>query len=109
MDIFAGVHSGAGSSLMLGDNGRAVGHSFGAWRIDLLRPADAFKRELDRSIRAIRARASARGVGRVRVAGEPEFETAEHRRVHGIPVDPVMRDQIHEIAAALKIDRLQSA
>lgn len=106
VDILAGVLSGAGSSLMLGEAGRSVGFFFGAWRIDCFRPAAEFKRDLDQAIRAVKSLAPAPGVDRVRVAGEPEFDTARTRGQSGIPIDPALRDQLATIADELKIGRL---
>ncbi|MBI4497577.1 MAG: Ldh family oxidoreductase [Chloroflexi bacterium] len=83
VDVLCGVLSGAGYSAAL--DGQA-GHFFGAMRIDAFRPADEFKAMMDEMIRALRNSEKAVGEERIYVAGEPDFETEQERRAHGIPL-----------------------
>ncbi|BDE07259.1 hypothetical protein WPS_25350 [Vulcanimicrobium alpinum] len=49
-------------------------HFFGALRVDALRDVAAFKRDIDRELRAIKDGARAPGQDRIFVAGEIEHE-----------------------------------
>lgn len=84
VEILCGVLSGTVTAL--NDNQDPRGHFFGAIRIDTFRPAEEFKRDMDRLIRELRSTQPAEGHDRVYVAGEIEFETAKERAANGIPL-----------------------
>ncbi len=81
-------------------------HFFGAIRIDALRDADEFKRQMDRELRTFKTSAPAPGADRVYVAGEIEHENEIAFRRDGIPlIEPVL-DDLDRLAADLGLDRL---
>lgn len=84
VEILCGVLSGTVTAL--NDNQDLRGHFFGAIRVDAFRPAEEFKRDMDRLIRELKATPPVAGQERVYVAGEIEFETARERAANGIPL-----------------------
>lgn len=90
VDILCGVLSGAAFGLQVGrhsaDNASNVGHFFAAIRVDAFRDVDAFAADMDAMIRALKDSPKARGEDRIYVAGEKEYELAQYRREHGIPL-----------------------
>jgi L-2-hydroxycarboxylate dehydrogenase (NAD+) len=109
-DIFSGVLSGSGylNTLYPKDKeGREmpsrVGHFFGAWRIDLFRPVEEFKRDMDDFIRRLRQSTKAEGQDRIYVHGEKEFELEEKHRQMGIPLSKKVYGELRAIAEELKI------
>lgn len=72
---------------------QGVGHFFGAIRIDNFRPAREFKADMDAMIREVKAQPRAKGVEKIMVAGEPEYNTEQDRRKKGVPLsDAVVND-----------------
>ena len=90
VDILCGVLSGAGFGLHVGQpkaTGQAnVGHFFAAIRVDAFRDRDAFTAEMDAMIRELKESPKAKGEERIYIAGEKEYELAETRQQHGIPL-----------------------
>ena len=84
VEILCGVLSGTVTALNANQDPR--GHFFGAIRLDAFRPADEFKRDMDRLIQELKSTPPLDGQERVYVAGEIEFETAAERAVKGIPL-----------------------
>jgi L-2-hydroxycarboxylate dehydrogenase (NAD+) len=84
VEILCGVLTGTITAL--NENQDPRGHFFGAIRIDAFRPADEFKKDMDRLIRELRSTPPVEGQKRVYVAGEIEFETAKERTAGGIPL-----------------------
>ena len=84
VEILCGVLSGTVTALNSNQDPR--GHFFGAIRVDAFRPAEEFKRDMDRLIRELKSTPPVNGQDRVYVAGEIEFETAEERAAKGIPL-----------------------
>jgi LDH2 family malate/lactate/ureidoglycolate dehydrogenase len=90
VEILCGVLTGTLTALNANQDPR--GHFFAAIRIDAFRPVAEFKRDMDRLIAELRATPPAAGQERVYVAGEIEFETAQERAEHGIPLhDSVLK------------------
>ncbi|MDZ4347610.1 MAG: Ldh family oxidoreductase [Candidatus Binatia bacterium] len=68
------------------------GQFFAAVRVDAFRPAAEFKRDMDRLIIDLKSTPPIEGQERVYVVGEIEFETAQERAEHGIPLhDSVLK------------------
>src|SRR5512143_3059138 len=84
VEILCGVLTGTLTALNANQDPR--GHFFGAIRIDAFRPVAEFKRDMDRLIAELRSTPPVAGQERVYVAGEIEFETAQERAEHGIPL-----------------------
>ncbi len=80
-----------------------LGHFFGAWRVDAFRPADEFKADMDSFIRELKGGDLAEGASRIYVHGEKEFEEANRRSAHGIPLEPKVDASLRQIAADLDI------
>ncbi len=74
-------------------------HFFAALRVDLFRPLDDFKRGMDAMIRALHDTPKAPGHDRVYVAGEIEHETEQQRLRDGIPLTPVVLDDLRQLSA----------
>jgi LDH2 family malate/lactate/ureidoglycolate dehydrogenase len=108
VDILCGVLSGGafGNDLPLPSSGPEPGkisHFFGAIRIDGFRDVAAFKRDLDRELRAFKESEKAPGCERIYVAGEIEFEkTIAHRR-DGVPVHVKVWNGLEKLAGELGI------
>jgi len=104
VDIFSAILSGANYGPWVppfpayvpmpeGMPGKGIGHFFGAMRIDAFRPAEEFKRHMDKWIERFRSAKTAEGFEKVIIPGEPEKEMEEVRMRDGIPVlDPVVDD-----------------
>lgn len=80
-----------------------LGHFFGAWRLDAFRPAAEFKADMDRMIGELKASNLAEGAERVYVHGEKEFEEADRRLEHGIPLGQKVESSLKQIAADLDV------
>ena len=90
VEILCGVLTGTMTALNANQDPR--GHFFGAIRVDAFRPIAEFKRDMDRLIAELRSTPPVAGQERVYVAGEIEFETAQERAEHGIPLhDSVLK------------------
>jgi LDH2 family malate/lactate/ureidoglycolate dehydrogenase len=104
VDIFSAVLSGANygpwvppfpAYVPLPDEqpGKGIGHFFGAMRIDAFRPADDFKKHMDKWIKRFRAAKPVEGQPKVLIPGDPEREMERERITNGIPLlTPVADD-----------------
>jgi LDH2 family malate/lactate/ureidoglycolate dehydrogenase len=73
--------------------GKGIGHFFGAMRIDAFRPADDFKKNMDKWIRRFRSAKTVEGQQRVIIPGDPERDMEQLRMKKGIPLlKPVIED-----------------
>ncbi len=63
-----------------------IGHSFAAVRLDQFGDPTMIKCGLDSMIKTFNESAPAEGFDRVRVPGQPEYETLQQRTEHGIPL-----------------------
>jgi len=82
-------------------------HFFGAIRIDALRDADDFKREMDRELRTFKTSAPVPGQDRVYVAGEIEHENEIAFKRDGIPLIAPVIDDLDALADSLGIARVE--
>jgi LDH2 family malate/lactate/ureidoglycolate dehydrogenase len=80
-----------------------IGHFFGAWRIDAFRPAEAFRDTMDDLIRELKTGDLAEGAERIYVHGEKEFEEADRRAAHGIPLGSKVEASLKQVAADLDV------
>ena len=104
VDIFSAVLSGANygpwvppfpAYVPLPDEqpGKGIGHFFGAMRIDAFRPADDFKKHMDKWIRRFRLAKTVEGQPKILIPGDPEREMEQERIKNGIPLlTPVAED-----------------
>ena len=81
-----------------------TGHAFMAWRIDAFTSEDDFKAGIDRMIQEIKSLETVDGVDRVMIPGEPEYEAEADRRANGIPVHPVVVEQIRMIGREVGVE-----
>ncbi len=81
-----------------------TGHAFMAWRIDAFAREEDFKDGIDQMIQELRAMETLDGVDRVLIPGEPEYEAEADRRANGIPVHPVVVEQIREIGREVGVE-----
>lgn len=89
VDILCAVLSGAPFGPALSDTPESSGrvsHFFGAIRVDIFRDPGAFRRDMDRMLRALRECPPAEGATRVYFAGLKEFEHEDECRRLGIPI-----------------------
>jgi LDH2 family malate/lactate/ureidoglycolate dehydrogenase len=112
VEILCGVLSGGmfGTALGLderGLHGGTVGHFFGAFRIDALRDAGGFARDLARELRTFEESRPVPGAERVITPGEPERANTERYRREGVPIDPKVWDGIDAMAERLGIEKLE--
>jgi len=101
VEILCGVLSGTVTALNTNQDPR--GHFFGAIRIDAFRPAEEFKRDMDRLIGELKSTPRIEGQERIYVAGEIEFETARERAATGIPLHPTVLKGLREVSAELSL------
>ena len=117
VDIFSGVLSGANygpwvppfATAGFMDSaqqlvGAGTGHFVGAMRIDAFRPADEFKAHMDNWIRAFRQATPTFGHAQVLIPGDPERILEAERRQTGIPLLPVVVENLKELAARFGVE-----
>ncbi|HEX2933201.1 MAG TPA: Ldh family oxidoreductase [Candidatus Binatia bacterium] len=101
VEILCGVLTGTITALNTDQDPR--GHFFGAIRVDTFRPVNEFKRDMDRLIHELKSTPPIEGQGRVYVAGEIEFETAEERGERGVPLLPSVLKGLKEVGEQLSV------
>ncbi|MGH7873265.1 MAG: Ldh family oxidoreductase, partial [Candidatus Binatia bacterium] len=101
-EILCGVLSGTVTALNANQDPR--GHFFGAIRLDAFRPAEEFKRDMDRLIQELKSTPPLGGQARVYVAGEIEFETAEERALKGIPLLASVLQGLRDVGEQLGVE-----
>ncbi len=101
VDIFAGVLTGAGYGMVPGRPN--FGHYVAAYRIDGFDDPTHFKQTMDEWLKMMKETPPAPGHDRVMVAGQPEAEMEEIRRVEGIPLHQEVVDWFHDTCAELAI------
>ncbi|HLZ68578.1 MAG TPA: Ldh family oxidoreductase [Dehalococcoidia bacterium] len=103
VDLFCGVLSGAGFSIILERGASAAGHFFGAWRVDAFRDPAEFKAMVDEMQRTFRTAEPAPGAERVLLPGQREFEARAERTAQGIPLHESVVRTLVDLAAELGI------
>lgn len=115
VDIFSAVLSGANygpwvppfpAFMPMPDNmpGKGIGHFFGAMRIDAFRPAEDFKRHMDKWIQRFRAAAPIEGYEQVLIPGDPEREMEAERLERGIPLLRPVIDDLSFLATKFQLE-----
>ena len=108
VDIFSAVLSGANygpwvppfpSYVPMPENmpGEGIGHFFGAMRIDAFRPAEEFKKNMDKWIQRFRSAKTIEGEKRVYIHGDIEREITEVRMSEGIPLIKPVADDLMQL------------
>ncbi|MBA4181179.1 MAG: malate dehydrogenase [Anaerolinea sp.] len=103
VDILSGVLPGMGSALFVERGTLAQGQWFAAWRIDAFCDPAQFKADMKRMVDTIRATRPAPGHEAVLIPGDPEAIARAERSVRGIPLDAETIEQLHALAAELKL------
>jgi LDH2 family malate/lactate/ureidoglycolate dehydrogenase len=105
VDIFSGVLSASANTTLLypkTPEGKPlpsrVGHFFGALRVDLFRPLEGFKKDMDDLIRRLQSAPKAEGQQRIYIHGEKEFELERKYRQEGIPLHFKVFEDLQAIA-----------
>lgn len=101
VEILCGVLSGTITALNANQDSR--GHFFGAIKVDTFRPAKEFKNDMDRLIQELKSTTPIEGQNRVYVAGEIEFETADERGEHGIPLHGSVLKGLRDVGTELGV------
>ena len=103
IDALAGVLTGAAfASACYADPRKLdVGHQFIALDPARFGPIGAFKARMDALIREIKAAPTLPGFAEIMLPGEPEARRAEERLAHGIPLDPLVYDDLAALARDL--------
>ena len=115
VDILSAVLSGANYGpwvppfpayvpMPTGMPGKGIGHFLGAMRIDAFRPADEFKRHMDKWIRRFRSATPVPGHEKVLIPGDPEREMEAQRMASGIPLAPSVVEDLKTLAAKLNVE-----
>ncbi len=81
----------------------AIGHFFGAWRVDAFRPVDAFRGAMDDLQQRLKRAPKAEGQDRIYVHGEKEYEVAEENARRGVPLNPKVVADLRDLAQELDV------
>ncbi|MFN4316255.1 MAG: Ldh family oxidoreductase [Chitinophagaceae bacterium] len=84
--------------------GKGIGHFLGAMRIDAFRPAEEFKAAMDHWIGGFRKARPLPGHEQVLVPGDPEREMQAIRLQEGIPLLPVVIEDLLAVASKMSVD-----
>jgi L-2-hydroxycarboxylate dehydrogenase (NAD+) len=115
VDIFSAVLSGANYGpwvppfpayvpMPTGMPGKGIGHFFGAMRVDAFRPADEFKRHMDKWIRRFRSATPIPGYDKVLIPGDPEREMEAERLAGGIPLLASVVEDLKALGTKFGVD-----
>ncbi|MGH8915168.1 MAG: Ldh family oxidoreductase [Acidimicrobiia bacterium] len=90
-----------------GDGPPAMGHLMGAIKIEGFRPREQVQADMESTFERIRASAHAPGQQRIYIHGEPEAIAEQTHRRDGIPITPMVREQLDRWATRLDIEPLR--
>lgn len=114
VDIFSAVLSGASygpwappfpAYIPMPANmpGKGLGHFLGAMRVDAFRPAEDFKNHMDHWINRFRNATPIEGQEKVIIPGDPEREMEMIRMKMGIPLLPIIVEDLEKTGAIFEI------
>ena len=110
VDILSGVLPGAAYANLVypkDEEGKplpsAIGHFFGAWRVDAFRPVDEFKAAMDDLQRRLKNAPKAEDQDRIYVHGEKEYEEMERNSREGVPLNPKVAADLRAIGDELDV------
>ncbi len=76
---------------------------FSAWRIDAFVPVEEYAARFDTYVQMLHNTPVAAGHTRVLAPGDPEWLEEDDRRANGIPLNPRVLADLHELAVELNI------
>jgi len=110
VDILCGVLPGAAYANLVypkDEEGNslpsAIGHFFGAWRVDAFRPVEAFKDAVDDLQQRLKNAPKAEGQDRIYIHGEKEYEQAEENARRGVPLNPKVVTDLKALGKELDV------
>ncbi|MDR1762103.1 MAG: Ldh family oxidoreductase [Bacteroidales bacterium] len=83
--------------------GKGIGHFVGAMRIDAFRPAEEFKQHMDNWIETFRSTEPVNIHEPVQIPGDYERKTTNERLISGIPLLPVVVDDLQDLAKEFSV------
>lgn len=111
VDVLCGVLPGAAYANLVypkDDEGNslpsAIGHFFGAWRVDAFQPVEAFEDAMDDLQRRLKNAPKAEGQDRIWVHGEKEYEEAARNGREGVPLNPKVVADLRALSHELDVD-----
>ena len=115
VDIFSGILSGANfgpwvppfpAYLPMPENmpGEGIGHFFGAMRIDAFRPAEDFKKDMDKWIHRFKTATPVNPHQPVIIPGEPERAMEKERMENGLNLMNSVVDDLTKLAVDFNIE-----
>jgi len=105
VDILCAVASGGEYGRAVKDinvTGARVCHFFMALKLDIFRPADEFKKDMNAMLEALNSLAPAEGASRVYYAGQIEQEAEEESNIRGVPVDEDVWKMLNSLTDDIK-------
>ncbi len=108
MDLFAGLLSGgkvSAENTQIERTSKAThtAHMFSAWRIDAFVPWEQYAARFDEYMQMLKSCPPAPGHDRVLTPGEPEWLAEDDRRANGIPLHPLVVEDLQKLAEELDI------
>lgn len=107
VDILCGALAGHAFGQHVRDNADSagrVGHFFAAFRIDMFRPAQEFRRDMDQLLEELRTSPPAEGRERVYYAGLKEIEAEEASARRGVAIEAEVAATLSDIGKHVGID-----
>jgi LDH2 family malate/lactate/ureidoglycolate dehydrogenase len=102
VDAIAGILSGRGSAFSRANKGQGVFQM--AIKIDLFRPIDEFKADMDKLVRAVKDSKKAPGFDEILIPGELELRSEKEKIRTGIDVPQKTWDRILETAKKVNVN-----
>ena len=107
-DLFCGLLSGGRYSAQQAETHARplplqTSHMFSAWRIDAFVPMDEYRARFDEYVAMLHACPPRPGAERVLVPGDQEWAEEEVRLASGIPLHPLIYDDLRALATELEI------
>lgn len=106
VDLFCGLLGGGRVSAEIPNNATVPTehtHMFSAWRIDAFVPMEEYAARFDTYVQMLHNTPVAAGHTRVLAPGDPEWLAEDDRRANGIPLNPMVLADLHELAVELNI------
>ena len=111
VDVLSGVLPGAAYANLVYPRDEAgnplpsaIGHFFGAWRVDAFRPVEEFEAAMDDLQRRLKNAPKAEGQDRIYVHGEKEYEEMGRNSREGVPLNAKVADDLRAIGHELGVE-----